>query len=115
MSVLTVQEFLIEFDAALQKYFSSHEMQVFLNTPKSFKANVLLNEGIFIAVRYNARNERTDFALIKNKQRIFGYNNLKDWHYHPYENPSEHIPCEKPTIDKVLLEMKKVVEITNAD
>ena len=83
MKVITVQEFLVELDLGLKKHFPSHEVEIFLHTPKSFKANVLLSEGIFIAVRYNARNERTDFVLIKNKQRIFGYDNLKHWHYHP--------------------------------
>ncbi len=111
MKVITVQEFLVELDSGLKKYFSSHEIKISLQTQKSFKANILLSEKIFIAVRYNARNERTDFALIKNKQRIFGYDNLKHWHYHPYDDPAEHIPCEKPTIDKILLEMKNVMDL----
>lgn len=63
-----------------------------------------------MAVRYNARNERTDFALIKNNRRIIGYDNLKQWHYHPYEDPSKHIPCEKPSINTIFYEIRKVVD-----
>ena len=41
---------------------------------------------------------------------FFGYDNLKEWHYHPYKNPSEHISCDKPSTDKILYEIKKVFE-----
>ena len=55
-----------------------------------------------------------DFALIQNSKRIFGYDNLKEWHYHPYENPSEHILCDKPSIGKIISDMRKVCESIKA-
>jgi hypothetical protein len=48
------------------------------------------------------------FGLIHNNQRIFGYDNLKEWHFHPYESPSEHILCDKPSIDKIISDIKVV-------
>ena len=61
-------------------------------------------------MRYNARNGRIDFALLYRQKRVFGYDNLKAWHYHPFENPSEHIFCEKPTIEQIISETKAVLK-----
>jgi hypothetical protein len=108
--VLTVNEFVAELETSISKHFSSFRFIVLLQTFNSYKAHIVLNEGCLISARYNTRNERTDFALILNQQRIFGYDNLKSWHYHPYSDPSQHIPCSKPTIDQVISEMKAVFD-----
>jgi hypothetical protein len=80
----------------------------------SLKVNIHLETNNFISIRYNARNGRMDFALISNNQRIFGYDNLKTWHYHPYEDPLSHVPCDPPSIDKILSDTKKCWEIHSA-
>ena len=108
MSIYNVDVFLSELKNSLKKHFTKYRFEILLNTPRSIKANIHLYENLLIAVRYNARNERMDFALIQNNQRIFGYDNLKEWHYHPVENPDDHIPCEKPSIDEIISKIKKV-------
>ncbi|MFZ3091085.1 MAG: hypothetical protein WA240_10755 [Nitrospirota bacterium] len=110
MSRYDVDAFLSEIKTPLKKYFAEYRFEFLLKTSKSLKANIYLRENLFIAVRYNARNERMDFALIQNNQRIFGYDNLKEWHYHPFENPDEHIPCDKPSMDKIFSDIRKVCE-----
>ncbi len=105
-----VDEFLSSLKTFLKNYFTQYKIDFLIKTPKSLKANIHLNEKFFIAVRYNARNGRMDFALIQDNKRIFGYDNLKEWHCHPYKNPSEHISCDKPSTDKILYEIKKVIE-----
>ncbi|MEW6417775.1 MAG: hypothetical protein AB1480_06605 [Nitrospirota bacterium] len=110
MKDYNVDSFLSEIKTSLKNYFTESRIEFILKTPKSLKANIHLDENFFIAVRYNARNERTDFALIHNNQRIFGYDNLKEWHFHPYENPSGHIPCEKPSIDKIISDIKIIYD-----
>ncbi len=100
--------FLSEVKTCLKNHFKNFQIEILFKTPKSLKANIILDENLFIALRYNARNERTDFALIHNNQRIFGYDNLKKWHYHPFENPSRHIPCDKPSINKIISDIKEV-------
>jgi hypothetical protein len=52
-----------------------------------------------------------DFALIHHRERVFGYDNLKEWHYHPFESPEKHIPCEEPALEKIIEEIKKVLEM----
>jgi hypothetical protein len=110
MSHQHVDRFIEQVQDALQKNALSYRLQTIIHSPKSFKANFHFHENLFLAVRYNARNGRTDFALIFNKSRVFGYDNLNDWHYHPFENPSEHIFCKEPGIDKIISEIKSVVD-----
>lgn len=78
MNHLTAHEFFIEVETAPKINFSFYNIQTILQTEKSFKANIYLEKNIFIAVRYKTRNKRIDFALIKDNQRIFGYDNLKE-------------------------------------
>lgn len=110
MKGLDVEAFLSQLRASLEKNFAEYRIEPIFKTPKSLKANVYLGNDLFIAVRYNARNERTDFALIRNDKRIFGYDNLKKWHYHPFEEPENHIPCEKPSIARIISEVQKIAK-----
>jgi len=103
-----VDAFLSEIKTLLKKYFKNFRLEILFKTHKSLKAHIYLAENFFITVRYNARNERTDFALIYNNQRVFGYDNLKVWHYHPLGRETEHIPCNKPTIDKIIFDIKEI-------
>ncbi|MBI5749819.1 MAG: hypothetical protein HZA00_11915 [Nitrospinae bacterium] len=106
--MLNIDVFLQQIKASLGKHFIEYRIEFIFKTPKSLKANIYLDKNLFISVRYNIRNERVDFALIQNNQRIFGYDNLKEWHCHPYERPSEHIPCNKPSIDKIISDIKSI-------
>lgn len=102
-----IETFLEELQLAIDKYFPDSSIQYILRTSKSLKANIVLKKGIFIAVRYNLRNGRKDFALIGNDKRIMGYDNLKSWHHHPFDNPESHIECEEPPIENIFIEIKR--------
>jgi len=106
-----VKDFFSEVTSLLKKHFKEFHIEVLIETSKSLKINIHLARNLFIAIRYNSRNGRMDFALIYHNKRIFGYDNLKEWHFHPYESPEEHIPCEKPSIEKILTEIKQICEI----
>ncbi len=106
-----VKDFLSEVTTLLKRHFKEFNIEVLIETQKSLKTNIHLAQNLFIAVRYNSRNERMDFALIYNDKRIFGYDNLKEWHCHPYENPSDHIPCDKPSIEKIIIDIKRIYEV----
>ncbi len=100
-----VESFLAEISASLIRSFPSYTLEFLLRTPKALKVNIRLREGLFIAVRYNVRNGRMDFALIRDGKRVFGYDNLKEWHCHPSADPSQHITCEKPSVDQIISEI----------
>ncbi|MGR3317701.1 MAG: hypothetical protein ACUZ8O_04405 [Candidatus Anammoxibacter sp.] len=77
MNRLNVDTFMLKVDTSLQRHFKGYKIVFQIRTSKALKAKVYLEENLFIALRYNARNERIDFALIHNNKRVFGYDNLK--------------------------------------
>jgi hypothetical protein len=108
-----IDNFLQEIEIYLKNNFAKYEIEILLKTEKSLKVKIYFDKIFFIAIRYNTRNERMDFALIYNKARIFGYDNLKNWHYHPFEDSDKHIPCNKPSVDKMLSDIKEIYDKLN--
>jgi hypothetical protein len=106
-----MDKFLKTLKKNLDEQFPGHRIEFLIWTMFSLKVNIHLEKNYFISLRYNARNGRMDIALITNKQRIFGYDNLKTWHYHPYENPSSHVSCDPPSLETMLADTKKYYEI----
>ena len=106
--MLDVNAFLLDLKEALAKTFPQARLDILLRTSKSLKLNIFIENTVFISVRYNSRNGRKDFALVSERKRVFGYDNLKEWHFHPKEDPNNHIPCDEPSTDQILLEMKNV-------
>jgi len=52
-------------------------------------------------VYVNGITGKKSFALIKNEKRIWGYDNYRYWHHHPFKNPDTHIPCSEPSLEKI--------------
>lgn len=77
------------------------------------KSRVKIRKDLFVAIYYNPGNERQDFALIYRGRRIFGYDNLDFWHYHPFKSPKDHIPCARPKMNVIWQEIKRVVQLLN--
>jgi hypothetical protein len=74
------------------------------------KIRIELSRETFIDIFYNPKHDRTDFALVTNNQRIFGYDNLGGWHCHSVANPKDHDPCEEPEISKIFGEIKVILQ-----
>lgn len=75
----------------------------------TLEARIKVSENIFIEAYYNTLSDKKSFALIKDGQRIFGYDNYKFWHVHPWNSVKTHVPCDEPTIEKVFEEIKEVI------
>lgn len=77
------------------------------------KIKAVVNNDIFIDIFYNAETERCSFALIKNSERIFGVDNAKFWHIHPFEDPSTHKKIEPLSLtdflNTILLNKDKLI------
>jgi len=54
------------------------------------KIRATLTNESFVDISYNQETGKTTFAQIRNSQRIFGADNKKAWHWHPYEDPQRH-------------------------
>jgi hypothetical protein len=85
---------------------------VVLNRRVNFlKARIAVEKRLFIDVYYNAMNGRLSFALISEGERVLGYDKVKTWHRHPFDNPSQHVPCVEPALEQVFAEMAEVIAI----
>ena len=91
--------FEVAFRAALAAVLPSATAEVVARTIVAIKLRVDLDEHRFIDVFFNERNRRTDLALIERGRRVFGYDNLGNWHRHPLEAPERHEACEEPTLE----------------
>ena len=61
----------------------------------------------FIDVFFNAETGKTSFALIKDGQRIFGADNTRGWHLHPFGSPEDHHPCEEISFEGFLRQVEE--------
>jgi hypothetical protein len=86
------------FRAAVAAALPSATVEVVARTIIVIKLRVDLDEDRFIDVFFNSRNRRADLTLIENGRRVFGYDNLGDWHCHPPEAPERHDACAEPDI-----------------
>ena len=83
---------------------------VVLNRRFNFlKARIAIEKKLFIDVYCNVMNGRLSFALILEGERVFGYDKVKTWHRHPFEDSSQHVPCAEPTLEQVFSEMAEVI------
>jgi len=74
------------------------------------EVRVLIKEDLFLSVYYNDLTGKTSYTLVHKKERIWGCDNYRFWHYHPYGQPAEHIACEEPEVEAVLAQVREVVE-----
>jgi len=85
---------------------------VILNRRVNFlKARIAIEKRLFIDVYYNAMNGRLSFALICEGRRVSGYDKVKTWHRHPFEDPSQHVPCVEPALEQIFAEVVEVIAI----
>ncbi len=69
------------------------------------KIKAVISNDVFINIFYNAETKKYSFALIKEGRRIFGIDNARNWHIHPFENPDNHLK----TTNTSLLDFLKIL------
>lgn len=67
--------------------------------------------GVFIAVFFNAETMKTSFALIKQDQRIFGADNTRGWHLHPFGDTENHFTCGEISFESFLAQVETSREV----
>ncbi|MDD5434088.1 MAG: hypothetical protein PH343_01535 [Nitrospira sp.] len=75
---------------AVTTFIKTLETILFDDPVAKFRAKI--SDNFFIEIFFNSETDKHSFALIKNKARIYGADNTKDWHIHPFESPDAHIP-----------------------
>ena len=76
--------------------------------------NLIIIRNLFDTY-YNAENDGKDFAIIYQGKRILGYDNLGEWHKHPFENPNSHLKCEEPEIEEIFREILDILDRVRKD
>ena len=71
------------------------------------KLRVHLAASLFVDVFYNAATGKMSFALIKDGQRIFGVDNTRGWHLHPFGSPERHCPCDATSFASFLQQVEE--------
>ena len=46
--------------------------------------------------------KRTSFAVVQERERLFGIDNLGGWHCHPLGKPEDHKPIDEPSIEEIV-------------
>ena len=61
----------------------------------------------FISAFYNVTTEKIAFALVGGNQRLYGVDNAKmGWHRHPFDDPTQHVPCAPVSFEEFLADVE---------
>ena len=107
---MTLAEFKRQVVAAIARHLPQAKFTPIMQHGIKLLGRVEIDEHTVIDVYFNANSGKTTYALVQMGKRIFGYDNFRGWHYHPIENPEEHIPCQEPTPDQALREMREILD-----
>ena len=75
------------------------------------KIRVVLTDGPFIDVFYNADSGKCSYALVEGSVRIYGADNaFIGWHVHPFDDPRDHVHSPEVSFGDFLTAVEKYVE-----
>ena len=104
-----IEDFLQELNTLKQELLPASKIEIVYRRVGKVSLRIFINKALFIDVYSNTDTARYDFSLIKDRKRIFGYDNLGGWHYHPLGKPDEHIRCKRPSLKYILKEIAALV------
>lgn len=93
-----IEEFLAETRKQQQRFFPEAPLVYLDELPFYVKARVVLHENYFVELRFNARNGRKSYALVRGGRRIAGFDSLVGWHIHPFGKPETHTRISEPSL-----------------
>ena len=105
-----LEEFLKEVRLNKDRLLPTSKLMIIRERMNFLKLRLELDENVFLDIYFNAENGRKDFALISGGKRIFGYDNLKEWHQHPFDHPENHVGCEEPAMVKIFEEVAGIIK-----
>ncbi len=75
----------------------------------TIRIRIYLKNKILLSIFYNKYLKIQSFALIKNENRIWGFDkdNRFGWHEHTIENPNSHEKVNPHTISQIIDKCKK--------
>lgn len=107
---MTITEFKELLLVAITAYFPVAKVESTERRTAILQVRVTIDEETFADVYFNALTGKKSYTLVFHRQRVMGYDNYRFWHHHPFDDPAVHIPCEEPSTEDVIAEMKSVVD-----
>ena len=92
-----------------KKQFPHVEFIINERRSATLEIRILFTTEVFMESYFNAITGKKSFALVKSGKRIWGYDNYRYWHHHPIENPESHVPCNEPSLKKIVDELHTVL------
>ena len=106
-----LQSFLKEIEKEAEKIFPDATIDYKIVRSTHLYFRIKIDKATLIDIYFNTETQRKDFSLIFRNKRVYGIDNLLNWHQHPYNSPDTHIPLPEPSIKEILAEMRKVVDM----
>jgi hypothetical protein len=107
---MAVADFKKSLLTAIAAHFPTASIEILQKRTTILQARVSINDETLIVIYFNSLTGKKSYSLIFLGQRIMGYDNYNFWHYHPFDKPEEHIPCEEPDVEDVMAEMKTIAK-----
>jgi len=105
----SLQSFMDELYRLKAEFFPIARLETVYSRFDRSSLRLVIDAELFIDIYFNADNGRFDFTLIRANKRIFGYDNLKNWHYHPVEQPDLLIDCDPPSLRLIIEKTARVI------
>lgn len=90
-----------------ERIFPGARLIILEQFPHYLKIRLMLDDTTFIEVCLNVKSNHRSYVLVKDMERIAGFDNLGGWHIHPYHDPDNHRKIKKTSIFKALDYFKK--------
>ena len=108
-SVISLNAFRDKLCSSFTKQFPDAEITINERRSAILEIRILFTPDVFMESYVNAITGKKSFALVANTKRIWGYDNYRYWHHHPIENPQSHVPCNEPSLKRILHEVQTVL------
>ena len=90
MARINAREFERQIRETCANSFIVARIKILTVSLEHIQLRIFITDFSFIDIYYHQVNGKTAYAHIRDDQRIFGADNRKDWHWHPYEDPQRH-------------------------
>lgn len=106
---MNIEQFEIELRSALARHLPGAQIVLERQRSVLIQGRIVIGDGLFLNVYFNALTSKTIYALIHDEQRVMGYDNYRFWHFHPFGSPDQHLPCDEPSVDTAIAAVASAV------
>jgi hypothetical protein len=107
---LSIEEFHKQLVDALRNHLPGGDIEITEMSILRLKVRYHIAVSVFIDIFYAVRTEKVSFAVVQKGKRVFGIDNLGDWHCHPFGKPEDHVSIDEPSIEEIAAQCTIVIK-----